>query len=205
MHCIPTNRLTIVVEDACSCLLYSLEECCNSSMANGMQPGTIENVDDRKTAMTICRGAILICSIYLDMKRGMIQQATSSRYTGIVDDFQKLSWLNSEFLMCLKRLRTLQSDFHLYLSHATITNNSLCNSIGKVLAEKRAEEMILSKDLALQPLTSDLRRFCSLLNITPIFMIHTIMKSLITKGENEVYYSLHYYHYHSNDQYNRWL
>jgi len=207
MHCIPTNRLTIVVEDACSCLLYSLEECCNSSIANGMQPGTIENVDDRKTAMTICRGAILISSIYLDMKRGMIQQATSSRYTGIVDDFQKLSWLNSEFLMCLKRLRTLQSDFNLYLSHGTITNNSLCNSIGKVLAEKRAEEMILSKDSALQPLTSDLRRFCSLLNITPIFMIHTIMKSLITKGENEVYHSS-YSSLSSNHQchyYNRWL
>jgi hypothetical protein len=53
-------------------------------------------------------------------------------------------------------------------------------------------EMIVSKDLALQPLTSDLRRFCSLLNITPIFMIHTIMKSLISKGENEVYSTIHY-------------
>ena len=113
---IPQTRLNIVIEDTISCLLYELEEFCNISLTNGT-PGTIHNEEDKFVAMTICRGVILVSSIFLDIKRG-VKQGRSN--ISSIDDCHKgdtiSSWVNSEFLMCFKRLRTLQSDFNLYLS-----------------------------------------------------------------------------------------
>ena len=114
------------------------------------------------------------------------------------------SWVTSDFLSCMKRLRLLQSEGGLYLSYSDLKNAIICAAAATHIAEEQADIMISTipiksisdndndnvaeKTVSIDSnyrtssaLTPHTRRLCALLGVSPIFYAHTVIKKLIAK------------------------
>lgn len=186
---IPPARMVTVIEDSLSCLIHSLQELCDTKALKG-SPGSLVNREDELQAITLCRGAIFVTSIFLDEKRSQ---------SSCHDIAQTHTWVNSEVLLLLKRLRTLQLEMRVFLSVAALCNSSICRAVASMLADKRATELVETLKHRQQPssssnndakisvdLTPELRRACSLLNVSPVYLMHTVMKRLLSRQETSL-------------------
>lgn len=114
------------------------------------------------------------------------------------------SWVTSDFLSCMKRLRLLQSEGGLFLSYSDLKNVIICAAAATHIAEEQADSMIStipiksisdndndsvtektvpsdSNHQTSSALTPHTRRLCALLGVSPIFYAHTVIKKLIAK------------------------
>ena len=106
------------------------------------------------------------------------------------------SWVTSDFLSSVKRLRLLQSEGEIYLSLSDLKNAVVCAAAATHIADEQADSMIgtiltesitnrdttsLDSNRSLSALTPHVRRLCALLSVSPIFYAHTVIKKLIAK------------------------
>jgi hypothetical protein len=131
-----------------------------------------------------------------------------------VSSHSSVSWVNADLISYLKRLKFLQTEKKIFLSLKGLKNMTVCKCVATYVAEEHSEIMIKnhnylkanngdvndreSKD-AIQvdaegkggqgivtALTSDIRRVCALLCISPFVFAHIIIKKLMAKGASSL-------------------
>ena len=155
---------------------------------------------------------LCVASVYLDTSRAgdeikapLVSPNPNEKTPGQVTKntiSSNSSWVTSDFLSCMKRLRLLQSEGGLYLSYSDLKNAIICAAATTRIAEEQADSMIStipiksisdsdsvaektvsidSSHRTSSALTPHTRRLCALLGVSPIFYAHTVIKKLIAK------------------------
>ena len=86
-------------------------------------------------AEILCRSSIQIISYFLDEYRE--SSAMSSKFIS-----SSITWINYDILVALKKLRTLQADYKIFLSPEALASRASCMKVIGRLAEARAIYMI---------------------------------------------------------------
>lgn len=171
---VPKAKLVCVVEDTCTHLFGMLHdiylECENGFI--------IENSEISLEAETLCQSAIQIVGFFLDQYRETSGSSASLHP-------HSFTWINTELLVLLKVIRTLQIDYKIYLSPRAYKQQEACVVIVTSLCKLRAQEMAADQNFSdQQVITPELRRACALLNISTVFAGHRIMRELIGMSQS---------------------
>lgn len=124
-----------------------------------------------------------------------------------VKSHSSISWVNADLILYLKRLKFLQSEKKIFLSLKRLKNMTVCKCVATYVAEEHSEIMIKNHNYLksnnedangresiqvdaegkrgqriVTALTSDIRRVCALLCLSPFVFAHIIIKKLMAKG-----------------------
>lgn len=221
---VPRARLTAVAEDTLTCLLGMLDEFVGNAAVDDVLKDTLgeSDVSVRREMGMICESAITIVSWYLEEARNT--EAANSGICNRIDAPATLSaevipsiWIDNDILNNLKRIRSLQSEFCIYLNMSKLLDANESKSILLHVAGRRAESMIAgdsplpaakdrgnqgklcgdTRDKEIQrsfdatacvssrsndALTVQMRRLCTLLEVSPVLVAHAVLKSLLSKN-----------------------
>lgn len=189
----------------------------------GSRLGKLSCPEDEAQASVLVRSVLCVASVYLDTSRAgeefrapLGSPTPTDKTPGYVHVLKApmsstSSWVTSDFLSCIKRLRLLQSEGEIFLSLSDLKNAVLCAAAATHLAEEQAVSMISAtppksnpqpnpnqsspiidttdteytqssdSNQPLSALTPHNRRLCALLAVSPIFYAHTVIKKLIAK------------------------
>jgi hypothetical protein len=178
----------------------------------GSRLGKLSCPEDEVQASILVRSVLCVTSVYLDTSRTgdefrapLGSPTPTDKSPGYVHVLKApmsstSSWVTSDFLSCIKRLRLLQSEGEIFLSLSDLKNGLLCAAAATHLAEEQAVSMIRATppksintpdaecthssdpNQSLSALTPHNRRLCALLAVSSIFYAHTVIKKLIAKG-----------------------
>jgi hypothetical protein len=177
----------------------------------GSRLGKLSCPEDEAQASILVRSVLCVTSVYLDTSRAGDEFRAPLGSPTPIDNTpgyahvlkapmsSTSSWVTSDFLSCVKRLRLLQSEGEIFLSVSDLKNAVLCAAVATHLAEEQAVSMIRATppksintpdagythssdpNQSLSALTPHNRRLCALLGVSPIFYAHTVIKKLIAK------------------------
>eukprot|EP01036_Dinobryon_divergens_P030754 gene30755-40048_t len=196
LMCVPHERIGKVVEDVLFYLVESMAQiCCQSAITitssgcgNGsLSPiGQLASAADETEFNLLCQGALTTASWYCDGRANSNTKRLSSNDSS--SNSMDVSWINPSLISDLKRLHNLELEFHICLSLNQLKDKQVRRVVATRLAGERAKEMLTaagsSRDTA--PLTMSLRRVCALLDVSSMFMTHTVMQVLLSSGAVEV-------------------
>jgi hypothetical protein len=197
---IEDNETTVIAELACRGLLvitsWYLDEQRKLSLVN---TDDVDNLDNKNRSASTNQS-------YEMMK-------TFSKSFLWFSSGAECSTVTVQLLHTIKRLRSLQLDFGIYTSIAGLRSTSVCREIADFLADNRANEIFTSNrqhsftrsagnagdssckfggntSQQFHPLTPDLRKACSLLEVSTVYFACRILKNFIAR--DEIVRFLHY-------------
>lgn len=213
----PKYSLRIVIDEAVTYMLEEMEEM-TERISSVAEKTELTKMKTEMNLLT--RGAIYLIAYFLDSQRDSVFNlpqsepivAASEGYhltsklllTGYTPKNAKMAekdftpHINSALLQTLKRLAQLQAIFDIFLPPSGILDPVTCRSATVQLAQKRMRELLPSDpddvpkcdDVVVLPLSAYYRRACLLLDVSPVYFSHTVMKHLVQKGYLVRKYSL---------------
>lgn len=195
---IPQKHLILVIESVIDCLMTEINVIPNIryvSMKNITEPSL------QATYMRLISCAILFSSLFLDNAKYSMKSAGSTSSQSNSSSFwiskssrqtHTSALITPELMVKLKALKILANEFNTYLSLSDLFYEEICTAIAVEYAEHRGIEILENYKKAGSKvaggesntaiITATLRKFCSLLKVSPVMVSHRIIRFVLSKG-----------------------